>query len=164
MTKEEKNIDKTIADEKGKADEQQLDGVKAADAPDDLSTRFEQIKQSVSEDDDVSDGSLTLKKILGGDVLSAQTVRHQVWLILLTVLFITVYVAFRYQCQQDIIDIVKKKQQLTDVKYRALSSSSTLTERCRESHILRALKNSPDSVIEVSKQPPYKIYVPEGEQ
>ena len=164
MTKEEKNIDKTIADEKGKAAEQQLDGVKAADAPDDLSTRFEQIKQSVSEDDDVSDGSLTLKKILGGDVLSAQTVRRQVWLILLTVLFITVYVAFRYQCQQDIIDIVKKKQQLTDVKYRALSSSSTLTERCRESHILRALKNSPDSVIEVSKQPPYKIYVPEGEQ
>jgi len=165
MKNEEKNIDKAIADVEGKADEQQqLVESNAADDLDNLSVRLEQIKQSVSEDDDAPEGSLTLKKVLGGDILSAQTVRRQVWLILFTVLFITVYVAFRYQCQQDIIDIVKKKQQLTDVKYRALSSSSTLTERCRESHILRALKNSPDSVIEVSKQPPYKIYVPEEEQ
>lgn len=124
---------------------------------------LEQIKQSVSEDDDAPIGSLTLRKILGGDILSAQLVRRQIWLLLLIVLFITVYVAFRYQCQQDMLDISQLESELTDAKYKALSSSSNLTERCRESHVLEALRNNKDSVLHASNQPPYNIYVPEEE-
>ena len=122
---------------------------------------LEQIKQSVSEDDDAPIGTLTLRKILGGDILSAQLVRRQVWLLLLIVVFITVYVAFRYQCQQDMLDIAQLETQLVDSKYKALSSSSNLTERCRESHVIDALRNNKDSVLHQSQQPPYKIFVPE---
>ncbi len=122
---------------------------------------LEQIKQSVSEDDDAPIGTLTLRKILGGDILSAQLVRRQVWLLLLIVVFITVYVAFRYQCQQDMLDIAQLETQLVDSKYKALSSSSNLTERCRESHVIEALRNNKDSVLHQSQQPPYKIFVPE---
>jgi hypothetical protein len=122
---------------------------------------LEQIKQSVSEDDDAPIGTLTLRKILGGDILSAQLVRRQVWLLLLIVLFITVYVAFRYQCQQDMLDIAQLESELVDAKYKALSSSSTLTERSRESRVLEALSFNKDSVLHVSKQPPFKIMVPE---
>lgn len=124
---------------------------------------LEQIRQSVSEDDDAPIGSLTLRKILGGDILSAQLVRRQIWLLLLIVLFITVYVAFRYQCQQDMLDISQLESELTDAKYKALSSSSNLTERCRESHVLEALRSNKDSVLHASNQPPYNIYVPEEE-
>jgi hypothetical protein len=125
-----------------------------------LST-LEQIKQSTSEDDDAPIGSLTLRKILGGDILSAQFVRRQVWLMLLIVVFVTVYVAFRYQCQQDMLDIAQFEKDLIDAKYKALSSSSSLTEACRESRVLQGLRDNCDSLIHESKLPPYKIYVPE---
>lgn len=122
---------------------------------------FDQIKQQASEDDDAPVGTLTLRKILGGDILSAEMVRRQVWLLLLIVLFITAGVAVRYQCQQDLIDIDKLETKLTDVKYRALASSSNLTERCRESHVLQALKNGKDSLLHISSQPPYIVNVDE---
>ena len=122
---------------------------------------FEQIRKNVSEDDDAPVASLSLRKVLGGDILSAQMVRKQVLLLLLIVLFITVNVAFRYQCQQDELKISKLEQELVDIKYKALSSSSNLTERCRESRLLEALRQSKDSVLKVSNQPPYIINVEE---
>ena len=67
--------------------------------------------------------------------------RRQVWLILLAMVFIIIYVAFRYQCQQDMIKIDKLEKELKDMKYKALSTSSTLTEKSRESNILKILKN-----------------------
>ena len=123
---------------------------------------LQQLKQSVTEDDDAPASTLTLRKILGGDILSAQMVRRQVWLCLLIALFLTVYVAFRYQCQQDMIDIAQLESELTDAKYKALSSSSNLTERCRESQVLEILRANKDSMLHASNQPPYKIYVREG--
>lgn len=154
--KEEKDIKQQ--ETTSPADLKSEEGVKAGGKE---QSAFEQIAQNVSEDDDTPVGSLTLKKILGGDYLSAQMVRHQVWLILLIVLFITVYVAFRYQCQQDMLDIAQKESELLDAKYKAMSSSSTLTERCRESRVLDMLRANKDSVLHMSDQPPYIINVPE---
>jgi hypothetical protein len=59
------------------------------------------------------------------------------------------------------IAIDKMEKELLDAKYKALSSNSTLTEKCRESHVLDALKHNKDSVLHVSDQPPYIINVPE---
>ena len=72
------------------------------------------------------------------------------------------YVAFRYQCQQDMIKISQLESELKDAKYRALSSSSTLTERCRESQVLEVLRQNKDSVLHASDQPPYIINIPES--
>ena len=65
--------------------------------------KLKEIKQSVSEDDTVPVGTLTLRKILGGDFLSAELVRHNIWPLVLVVFFTVIYVAFRFQCQQDMI-------------------------------------------------------------
>ena len=124
----------------------------------------EAIRESAREDDPKPSPTLTLRKILGGDILNAQLVRSQIWLVVLIVLFTIVYVAFRYQCQQDMIAIDKLETELKDAKYKALSSSSALTERCRESHILEMLKNNADSLRHPAEQPPYIINVPEEEQ
>lgn len=124
--------------------------------------KLKELKQKVSEDEQTPVGALTLRKILGGDILSAVPVRRQVWLILLVVLFTVVYVAFRYQCQQDMIKISQLEKELKDAKYRALSSSSTLTERCRESHVLEVLRQNQDSVLQASDQPPYIINIPQS--
>lgn len=122
---------------------------------------IQKIKETVREEDPKLSSTLTLRTILGGDFLTAEMVRHQIWLIMLIVLFAIVYVAFRYQCQQDMIAIDKMEKELLDAKYKALSSSSTLTEKCRESHVLDALRNNKDSVLHIADQPPYIINVPE---
>ena len=118
------------------------------------------IKENVKEEDPKVSPTMTLRTILGGDFLTAEMVRHQIWLIVLIVTFALVYVAFRYQCQQDMIAIDKMEKELLDAKYKALSSSSTLTEKCRESHVLEALKQNKDSLLHISDQPPYIIYIP----
>jgi len=81
--------------------------------------------------------------------------------VVLIVLLTTVYVAFRYQCQQDMITIDRMEEQLKDAKFRALSSSSTLTERSRESKVLDILKENKDSLLHQADQPPYIIQIPE---
>ena len=85
------------------------------------------------------------------------------WLILLIVFFMIIYVSNRYSCQQDIIEIDKLHQQLTDAKYKALSSESELTELSRESNVLEMLKDNKDSVLKIASQPPYFIEIPNGQ-
>ncbi len=106
-------------------------------------------------------GANTLRMILGGDILSAQVLRRNVWLIMLIVGFMILYITNRYSVQKSLLEIDKLNTQLTDAKYRALSTTSELTEECRESHILELLKNSKDSVLKIPNQPPYIINVPD---
>ena len=119
------------------------------------------IKETASEEDPKPSQQLTLRSILGGDLLTTQGVRSQIWLFVMIVAFTIVYVAFRYQCQQDMIAIDKLEKTLTGAKYKALSSSSTLTEKCRESHVLDILKQNQDSLLHQADQPPYIIQVSE---
>lgn len=121
---------------------------------------LEMLKKSVSEDDPKPSSQISLTKILGGDILNAELVRRQLWLIVIVVVFVIIYVASRYQCQQDMIRIANMETELKDAKYRALSISSKLTERCRESHVLELLKANNDSLLKASDQPPYIIDVP----
>ena len=127
----------------------------------DLKETLKKIKETVSEEDPKPSSQLNLRTILGGDLLTSEMVRSQIWLFVLIVAFSTVYVAFRYQCQQDMLTIDKMEQQLKDAKFRALSSSSRLTEKCRESHVLEILKQNKDSLLHQADQPPYIIEVPE---
>ena len=122
---------------------------------------LQKIKENAKEEDPKFSSATTLRTILGGDFLTAQMVRQHIGIIVLIVGFTIVYVAFRYQCQQDLIAIDKMEKELLDAKYKALSSNSTLTEKCRESHVLDALKNNKDSLLHVADQPPYIINVPE---
>ena len=130
---------------------------------DDVSLKDEaaEMKEQAKEEDPKLTPTLTLRTILGGDFLTADMVRRQIWLFMLMVVFTIVYVAFRYQCQQDLIAIDKLEKEVLDAKYKALSCSSTLTEKCRESHVLEALKQNKDSLLHVADQPPYIIYIDE---
>lgn len=117
----------------------------------------QQEKQPFGEDDDAPVGTLTLRQIVGGDYLFA-LVRHHILLILLVVGITTVYIAVRYQCQQDVIEVNQLEDELVKAKYKALSSSSHLTEMCRQSNVLRL---NQDTLLKISDQPPFIIEVPE---
>ena len=143
-----------------KEEEQSLKD-EAAEMKEQAKKAIQLIKENAKEEDPKLTPTLTLRTILGGDFLTADMVRRQIWLFVLMVIFNILYVAFRYQCQQDMIAIDKLEKEVLDAKYKALSSSSTLTEKCRESHVLEALKQNKDSLLHIADQPPYIIYIEE---
>ncbi len=121
---------------------------------------LEQMKEQASEDDDAPVGTLTLRQIVGGDYLLT-LVRNYVWMIVLIVVLTIVYVGVRYQCQQDVIEISRLEKELTDAKYKAMASSSNLTELCRQSNVLRVLRQNQDTLLRLPAQPPFIIPVGE---
>ena len=131
------------------------------EAKETLKETIQKIKESAREEDPKPSSQLNLRTILGGDLLTTEMVRSQIWLFILVVGFAIAYVAFRYQCQQDMITIDKLEDKLRDAKFKALSASSTLTAKSRESHVLELLKQNKDSLLHQADQPPYRIEVPE---
>ena len=117
-------------------------------------------KQAIEEEVSGST-SFTLRKILGGDILTAQIIRKQIWLFMLIVVFIIIYISNRYSIQKDLIELDQLQKELQDTKYKALSTSSQITEKSRESNVLDMLKHSKDSTLHIATQPPYIINVPE---
>lgn len=122
---------------------------------------IKKLNDNAREEDVKLSSKVSLREILGGNMLSAQWIRSQIWLMLLIVAFTFIYIAFRYQCQQDIIKISKLETELKNAKYNALSSSSELTEKCRESHIIEMLQQQRDSLLKTNDRPPYIIYIEE---
>ncbi len=168
---EDKKIEKTDTHEEfvvTDATAERADAAKSAENADEgefvndkLKDTLRKIKDSAREEDPKPSSQLNLRTILGGDLLTTEIVRSQIWLFVLIVVFSLVYVAFRYQCQQDMIAIDRLENELKDAKYKALSSSSTLTEKCRESHVLEVLKQNKDSLLHQADQPPYIIKIPQ---
>ena len=126
-----------------------------------LPTLTEVIKEQATEDESPLSKSFTLRKILGGDILTTSTIRRQIWVFVLITIFIIIYITNRYSCQQSLIKIDKLNKELQEAKYRALSISSDLTERCRESNVLNILRQNSDSTLHTANQPPFKIQIPE---
>ena len=124
-------------------------------------TLKEIIREQATEDELPLSKNFTLRKILGGDILTTSTIRRQIWVFMLITFFMIVYISIRYSCQQDLIEIDNLQKELQDAKYRALSSNSQLTEKSRESHVLELLKSNKDSVLKIANQPPYIINVPD---
>lgn len=119
------------------------------------------IQEQAREDESPLASHLSLRKILGGDILYAQALRKQIGLMLLITFFLILYIANRYSIQQKLIEIDKLQTDLQDAKYKALSSNSQLTEESRESHVLEMLKTNADSTLHIADQPPYIITVPD---
>lgn len=120
------------------------------------------IIRETTEEDMPLTKNITLSKVLGGDVLIL--IRKQIGLMLIVSGFIVMYISNRFECQQSLIKISKLKEQLQDAKYRALSSSSDLTQKTRESMVLEKLRNEKDSTLHIATQPPYIINVPNSEE
>lgn len=98
----------------------------------------------------------SLKSILGGDILAADFFRRQSKLIVLIMVLVIFYIHNRYASQQQQIEIDKLKKELTDIKYDALTRSSELMEKSRQSRIEEYI-SSKESELQTSTNPPYLI-------
>lgn len=122
------------------------------------------IEEHATEDDMPLTKNSTLSKIVGGDILSADIIRRQIWLMLLITFFFTLFITNRYSCQRSLTEIDRLTRELQAAKYRSLSSNSKLIEMTRESRVLEQLRNNKDSVLHIATQPPYLVEVPQNAQ
>jgi preprotein translocase subunit SecF len=114
---------------------------KKADEPTDNAPKdtIQTIKDFTS---DKSEGrpNLSLRRILGGDILTGSFMKKYLTLVIILFILAIVYITNRYQSQQELLEINALQEQLTDLKYDALSRSSELTEKCRT----ESYKGEPD--------------------
>lgn len=97
-----------------------------------------------------------LKGIFFGDVLVTDFFRRQTKLLVLVVILTIFYISNRYSCQQELIRIAVLNQQLTEIRYNALTRSSELMEKSRQSRIEEYVA-AQESDLQTSTTPPYLI-------
>lgn len=119
------------------------------------------VQEIAREDERPMSANFTLRKILGGEFLTARLLRQQIGIILLIMGFVIVYIANRYSCDKQRIKISRLNKELEEAKFRAMTTASELTKISRESNVLQMLQNNKDSVLHIPSQPPYIINVPE---
>ena len=133
----------------------------AAQPAEEPKTFREAAREQIHEEENIPAQSLSILKILGGDFFTSQILRRQIWLIILISLFVMLYISNRYSYQKSMLEIDRLRTELQDMKYKALSTSSKLTEKSRQSRVLEMLKNNKDSVLKIADQPPYIMEVKE---
>ena len=113
-------------------------------------------KQENKEGDSKRKRANSLKNIVGGDILATDFFRRQTKLLVLNMVFIIFYVHTRYASQQQQIEIDRLKKELIDTKYDALTISSELTEKSRQSRIEEYI-SAEGTPLETASTPPYLI-------
>lgn len=160
------NAQKPADPKKEKNGNKPQDGDKPQDDDDEtgpLKSFADMVKERATEGDSKPNAATNLRSIINGDMLNAKVVRNQIGVFLLITLFVFVYISNRYACQRNLVKINKLTKELTDAKFRALSSTSELTEKSRESRVLDMLRACQDSTLHIASQPPYIITVPKEE-
>ena len=99
---------------------------------------------------------ISLRSILGGEILVHSFLRRQVYLLILIVILTILYIDNRYSSQQELIEIDLLKKELTDIKYDALTISSELTEKSRQSRIEEYI-SAEGRQLQTAATPPFLI-------
>lgn len=118
----------------------------------------QQSEEQVQKDESgiTTEKRLTLKGIFLGDFLITDFLRRQSGLLILITIFTVIYIGNRYSCQQEMIEIDRLRKELVDIKYDALTRSSELTERTRQSRIEEYV-SAEHSELQISTAPPFVI-------
>ncbi|MCR5313419.1 MAG: hypothetical protein K6E54_07235 [Bacteroidaceae bacterium] len=117
----------------------------------------EEVINKLDEDSVDDDVELSLRSLLGGDILASKFIRRQILFIIFVVGLMIFYTANRYASQDEQIEIDNLRKELQDVKYNVLTQSSELMNYTRQSNVEEILKKTPDSVLSSPETAPYLI-------
>lgn len=113
--------------------------------------------------DDDNDGEsgkkepITLKSVLGGDILTTAFFRKQIYLALIIFVLMLLYVANRYDMQKRQIEISNERNELKKLEFDAISISSTLTDSIKQSKIENKLKKDTSNILRTAVSAPYVL-------
>jgi hypothetical protein len=91
-----------------------------------------------------------------GDIWATDFLTKRIRMLSLILAFVLFYIHNRYASQKELLEIDKLKQELVDVKYEALTRSSKLLERSRQSRIEKYISEE-GSDLQAPTNPPYLI-------
>ena len=109
----------------------------------------EKLFNELTGSDDVS-----LAAILAGDILAGSWFRQNFLYILFVTVLAVAYVSNRYFCQQEQIETKQLNEQLMDIRYKLLTTSSELRKNSRASIIEQHLK---DTTLRAGTTPNFKL-------
>ncbi|KAA6351294.1 hypothetical protein EZS27_001440 [termite gut metagenome] len=98
----------------------------------------------------------TLRSFLLGDIWVTGFLTRHIRLLSLILAFVIFYIHNRYASQKEMIKIDKLKHDLIDIRYDALTRSSELLERTRQSRIEEYISEK-GSDLQTPTNPPYLI-------
>ena len=110
---------------------------------------LEKMKQLDEEDTRVK---VSLRTILGGDILTGSWFRKNFFFILFLVGLTIIYISNRYAYQQEQIEATKLADTLLDRRYKSLTRSSQLLEKTLRSRVEGDLL---DSTLQTAMEPSY---------
>ena len=116
----------------------------------------ENTNKKKKKEQDSSAKHMSFRSIIGGDILANDFLRRQTKLLILIMVLTVLYIDNRYSAQQDLIEIDKLKNELIDIKYDALTRSSELMEKSRQSRIEEYVSNG-GSDLQTATSRPYLI-------
>lgn len=112
--------------------------------------------QQAKDGNSIPPKHMSIRSILGGDILANDFFKRQTRLLILIMILTVLYIDNRYNSQQDLIKIDKLKKDLVDIKYDALTRSSELMEKSRQSRIEEYISTE-QSHLETATNRPYLI-------
>lgn len=113
-------------------------------------------KKQKKQKENTSPHHMSIRSILGGDILANDFFKRQTSLLILIMVLTILYIDNRYTSQQELIEIDRLKKELTDIKYDALTRSSELMEKSRQSRIEEYISTE-ESHLETSTNRPFLI-------
>ncbi|MBQ8442954.1 MAG: hypothetical protein IJX29_06305 [Bacteroides sp.] len=113
-------------------------------------------KKQKKQKESASPKHMSIRSILGGDILANDFFKRQTSLLILIMVLTILYIDNRYTSQQELIEIDRLKKELTDIKYDALTRSSELMEKSRQSRIEEYISTE-ESHLETATNRPYLI-------
>ena len=113
-------------------------------------------KKQKKQKESASPNHMSIRSILGGDILANDFFKRQTSLLILIMVLTILYIDNRYTSQQELIEIDRLKKELTDIKYDALTRSSELMEKSRQSRIEEYISTE-ESHLETSTNRPFLI-------
>ena len=119
----------------------------------------EELKQNAQQPKDGPSASpkhMSIRSILGGDILANDFFKRQTRLLILIMILTVLYIDNRYSSQQELIEIDKLKKDLIDIKYDGLTRSSELMEKSRQARIEEYISTE-DSPLQPATNRPYLI-------
>ncbi len=115
------------------------------------------IKKEAKEEQEPS-SRFSISRTLGG-VIIARFAQRQMKLMLLICALLILHISCRYMCQKKLVELDRLETKIVEAHNKAIVCSSILTEKSRESNVLKRLYETGDSTLKTSSQPPYLIKV-----
>ena len=94
--------------------------------------------------------------VFGGNILTEKFIVNNMRFFVALLIIIFVFISHRYTMLQGMSDIERLQQELKDVKYEALTISSSLTEASRQGEIERRVEEA-GLELQISNEPVFYI-------